>query len=144
MRCFPRPTAILCTLRLADERICIGPPPSVKSYLNKERIIQAAKETGAAAIHPGYGYLAESETFAKLCEDEGLVFIGPTPENLRMAGEKIHCKKMMKEAGVPVIPGRNEGVATIQQALLDRRGNRLSGDDQGLGRRRRTGDADLP
>jgi acetyl-CoA carboxylase biotin carboxylase subunit len=102
----------------ADERICIGPPPSVKSYLNKERIIQAARETGAAAIHPGYGYLAESEIFAKLCQEEGLVFIGPTSQNLRMAGEKIHCKKIMKEAGVPVIPGRNEGVATIQQALL--------------------------
>ncbi len=105
-------------LEQADERICIGPPPSVKSYLNKERIIQAAKETGAAAIHPGYGYLAESETFAKLCEGEGLVFIGPTSHNLRMAGEKIHCKKIMKEAGVTVIPGRNEGAATIQQALL--------------------------
>lgn len=105
-------------LEAADERICIGPPPSVKSYLNKERIIQAAKESGAAAIHPGYGYLAESETFAKLCEEEGLVFIGPTPKNLRMAGEKIHCKKIMKEAGVTVIPGRNEAVATIQQALL--------------------------
>lgn len=101
----------------ADERICIGPPPSAKSYLDKERIIQAAKKTEAAAIHPGYGYLAESEAFARLCEEEGLVFIGPSPENLRMAGEKIQCKKIMKEAGVPVIPGRNQGMATIQEAV---------------------------
>lgn len=104
-------------LEAADECIGIGPPPSVKSYLNKERIVQAAKETGAAAIHPGYGYLAESETFAKLCEEEGLVFIGPTPDNLRMAGEKIHCKRLMKEAGIPVIPGKDQGVSTIEEAL---------------------------
>jgi acetyl-CoA carboxylase biotin carboxylase subunit len=104
-------------LEAADECICIGPPPSVKSYLNKERIVQAAKETGAAAVHPGYGYLAESETFAKLCENEGLVFIGPTPDNLRMAGKKIECKRIMKEAGVPVIPGREQGVTTIQEAI---------------------------
>ncbi len=104
-------------LEAADESICIGPPPSVKSYLDKERIIRAAKETGAVAIHPGYGYLAESESFAQRCGEEGLVFIGPTPDNLRMAGEKIECKRIMKEAGVPVIPGREEGVATVQEAI---------------------------
>jgi acetyl-CoA carboxylase, biotin carboxylase subunit len=102
---------------LADERVCIGPPPSAKSYLNQERIISAAKETGAEAVHPGYGYLAENESFALSCEAAGLVFIGPSPDNLRLAGEKIMAKRIMKEAGVPVIPGSDGRVGVIEEAL---------------------------
>jgi len=102
---------------LADEGVCIGPPPSAKSYLNQERIISAAKETGAEAIHPGYGYLAENESFALSCEAAGLVFIGPSPDNLRLAGEKIMAKRIMKEAGVPVIPGSDGRVGVIEEAF---------------------------
>ncbi len=104
-------------LELADEKICIGPAPSSKSYLDMERIIAAAKAAGAAAIHPGYGYLAENQTFALRCLEQGLVFIGPSSENLRMAGEKVAAKRIMREAGVPVIPGSEQGVATIREAI---------------------------
>ena len=101
----------------ADEKVFIGPAPSRQSYLDMERLIQAAKSSGAEAVHPGYGYLAENETFARSCEAEGLVFIGPTPENLRLAGDKIAAKRIMKEAGVPVIPGSDRGVQTMEEAL---------------------------
>ncbi|MCJ7773733.1 MAG: acetyl-CoA carboxylase biotin carboxylase subunit, partial [Desulfobacterales bacterium] len=103
-------------LRLADESICIGPAMSAKSYLNMESIINAAKETGADAIHPGYGYLAEVEAFAKMCEDNDIVFIGPTPANLSLAGNKIAGKKMMEAAGVPVIPSSPGSVGKIEEA----------------------------
>ena len=104
-------------LQLADEKIGIGPAPSSKSYLNGERIITAAKETGAEAIHPGYGYLAENQTFARECEKNEIFFVGPTWQNLAISGEKIGSKKIMKEAGVPVIPGSHEEVKTIKEAL---------------------------
>ena len=76
-------------LKPADEQVCIGPAVSTKSYLNIESILAAAKSTGADAIHPGYGYLAEKEAFARACEDSGIVFIGPRPKNLKLAGDKI-------------------------------------------------------
>ncbi|RPH90807.1 MAG: acetyl-CoA carboxylase biotin carboxylase subunit, partial [Desulfobacteraceae bacterium] len=101
----------------ADEKVFIGPAPSRQSYLDMGRLIQAAKSSGAEAVHPGYGYLAENETFARSCEAEGLVFIGPSPENLRLAGDKIAAKRIMKEAGVPVIPGSDRGVQTMEEAL---------------------------
>ncbi len=103
--------------RLADERVLIGPPQSAKSYLSIENILAAARETGADAVHPGYGYLAENEEFAQACRDQGLVFIGPTPENLRMAGDKIAGKEIMRQAGVPVIPGGDGLVKNIDEAL---------------------------
>ncbi len=103
-------------LQLADEQKCIGPPISAKSYLNIEGIIKAAKETRAEAIHPGYGYLAESEEFAKACESQGFLFIGPTPQNLRLAGDKITAKKIIHDAGVPVIPSSPGGVGTVEEA----------------------------
>jgi acetyl-CoA carboxylase, biotin carboxylase subunit len=102
----------------ADEHICIGPPPSAKSYLDMNRIIGAAKATGAQAIHPGYGYLAENEAFARMCQEEGLVFIGPTPQNLRKAGDKISSKRIMKAAGVPVVPGSDQAVSALEEAIL--------------------------
>jgi acetyl-CoA carboxylase, biotin carboxylase subunit len=103
---------------LADEAVCIGPPMSAKSYLSIENIIQAAKETGASAIHPGYGYLSEKAAFAKACNDAGITFIGPTPENLRLAGDKIAAKKIMLKAGVPVIPSSENGVDSLEEAMI--------------------------
>ncbi len=102
---------------LADEAVCIGSPMSAKSYLSIEKIIDAAKETGASAIHPGYGYLSEKAAFAEACEDAGLTFIGPTPENLRLAGDKIAAKKIMMDAGVPVIPSSENGVDSLEEAI---------------------------
>jgi acetyl-CoA carboxylase biotin carboxylase subunit len=101
----------------ADEQICIGPARSAESYLNIESIIAAAKSSGADAIHPGYGYLAEKEEFAKACEKNGIIFIGPKPENLKLAGDKITAKKIMEEAGVPAIPSSPGPIGTLEEAL---------------------------
>ena len=105
-------------LRLADEQVCIGPAMSAKSYLNMENIIKAAKDKGAQAIHPGYGYLAENAEMAQACESQGIVFIGPTPENLGLAGDKITAKKIMEDAGVAVIPSSGDGVGRANQNVL--------------------------
>jgi acetyl-CoA carboxylase biotin carboxylase subunit len=105
-------------LKLADERICIGPAISAKSYLNIESIIKAATDTGAGAVHPGYGYLAEKAEFAAACADRGLVFIGPTPENLGLVGDKIAAKKVVQQVGVPVIPSSPAGVANVEEAAI--------------------------
>ena len=96
-------------VRFADEEVCIGPPPSVDSYLNIPHIIAAAEITNADAIHPGYGFLAENASFADMCEECGITFIGPTSEQIRMMGDKARAKKLMMEAGVPVTPG-SEGI----------------------------------
>ena len=101
----------------ADERMCIGPAISAKSYLNIENVIKAARSAGADAIHPGYGYLAEKHAFARACEDNGIVFIGPRPENLKLVGDKITAKKIMANAGVPVIPSSPGPVGTLNDAL---------------------------
>ncbi len=103
-------------LQLADEQVLIGPPQSAKSYLSIENILAAARETGADAVHPGYGYLAENQKFAQACQDQGLVFIGPTPENLRLAGDKIAGKEIIRQAGVPVIPGGEGLVQSLDEA----------------------------
>jgi acetyl-CoA carboxylase biotin carboxylase subunit len=105
-------------VRAADEAACIGPAVSAKSYLNIENILAAARDAGAEAIHPGYGYLAEREAFAKACEQEGFVFIGPTPENLQLAGDKITAKTIMQSAGVPVIPSSPGGVRDLEKAVV--------------------------
>jgi acetyl-CoA carboxylase, biotin carboxylase subunit len=96
-------------VRFADEAICIGPPPSRESYLKIPRIIAAAEVTGADAIHPGYGFLAENASFAEICTTSGIKFIGPTPEMITSMGDKALAKETMKKAGVPVVPG-SEGV----------------------------------
>jgi len=103
-------------LSLAHERVCIGPAMSAKSYLNMENVLAAAKETGADAIHPGYGYLAERADFAARCEAEGLTFIGPTAANLRLAGDKLAAKNTALSAGVPVIPSSHGHVKTVREA----------------------------
>jgi acetyl-CoA carboxylase biotin carboxylase subunit len=92
-------------VRFADEAVCVGPAPAAQSYLNIVRLIAAAEITGADAIHPGYGFLAENAEFAEICRDSKLVFIGPTPEQIRAMGDKAEARRLMQEAGVPVIPG---------------------------------------
>ena len=104
-------------VRHADESVCIGPPRSAQSYLDIEAIVDAARRAGAEAVHPGYGYLAENGDFARACEDAGLVFIGPTPENLDLAGDKIKAKNIISEAGVPIVPSSPGGVGSIDEAV---------------------------
>ncbi|RMH72273.1 MAG: acetyl-CoA carboxylase biotin carboxylase subunit [Gemmatimonadetes bacterium] len=96
-------------VHLADESVCIGPPLSVDSYLKPAQIISAAEITDADAIHPGYGFLAENAQFAQMCEKSGVTFIGPSPENIRMMGDKSLAKENMQKAGVPTVPG-NKGI----------------------------------
>ncbi|MBL0206441.1 MAG: acetyl-CoA carboxylase biotin carboxylase subunit [Propionivibrio sp.] len=92
-------------VKLADESVCIGPPPSNLSYLNVPAIISAAEVTDAEAIHPGYGFLSENADFAERVESSGFVFIGPRPETIRLMGDKVSAKDAMKAAGVPCVPG---------------------------------------
>ncbi|UCG60941.1 MAG: acetyl-CoA carboxylase biotin carboxylase subunit [Candidatus Zixiibacteriota bacterium] len=96
-------------VRFADEDVCIGPAQPGQSYLDPKRIIAAAEVTNAGAIHPGYGFLAENADFAEICESCDIIFIGPTPEQIRQLGDKVKAKELMREAGVPVTPG-SEGV----------------------------------
>ena len=103
-------------VRFADEDVCIGPPPATQSYLDFQRIIAAAEVTNAGAIHPGYGFLAENADFAEVCESCGIVFIGPTPLQIRQMGDKVSAKTVMKEAGVPVIPGSDGVVVSFEEA----------------------------
>ena len=92
-------------VKLADESVCIGPPPSGQSYLNIPAIISAAEVTDAEAIHPGYGFLSENADFAERVEKSGFVFIGPKAETIRLMGDKVSAKDAMKTAGVPCVPG---------------------------------------
>jgi acetyl-CoA carboxylase, biotin carboxylase subunit len=103
-------------VRFADEAICIGPPPSVESYLNIPAVISAAEITNTDAIHPGYGFLAESAYFAEVCEGCGITFIGPPPEVIRMMGDKDAARKAMMEAGLPVVPGTDKIKAPFSAA----------------------------
>ena len=104
-------------VQLADEAVYIGPAPSRESYLVMDRIIQACKDTGAQAVHPGYGFLSENEQFAKRCEEEGIVFIGPKHQSIAAMGDKIASKKLALEAKVNTIPGHNEAIATTEEAV---------------------------
>ncbi len=101
----------------ADEAVRLGPAPASESYLDTARILAAAKETGAGAVHPGYGFLAENAAFARACETAGLVFIGPTPESIELMGNKLAARRLMLESGVPVIPGTSEAVREPEAAL---------------------------
>jgi acetyl-CoA carboxylase biotin carboxylase subunit len=103
-------------VRMADESVCIGPPPSPQSYLSVPAIIAACEVTGAEAIHPGYGFLSENAGFVQVVEDHGLTFIGPTAEHIRIMGDKITAKDTMKALGVPCVPGSDGGVATLEDA----------------------------
>ncbi|ANN79567.1 acetyl-CoA carboxylase biotin carboxylase subunit [Bordetella flabilis] len=105
-------------VRLADESVCIGPPPSRESYLNMPAIISAAEVTDAEAIHPGYGFLSENADFADRVEKSGFVFIGPRPDSIRLMGDKVSAKRAMIEAGVPVVPGSEGALPDNPQEIL--------------------------
>ncbi len=102
---------------MADEAVAIGPAPAAESYLVGERIIAAARDTGAEAIHPGYGFLSENAGFADAVEQAGLVFIGPTAETMRVMGDKLSSRRRMIAAGVPVVPGTEEAVTDPDEAV---------------------------
>ncbi|GAB7387744.1 acetyl-CoA carboxylase biotin carboxylase subunit [Bacillaceae bacterium] len=101
----------------ADEAVCVGPPQASKSYLNVEKIIEAAKQTHADAVHPGYGFLSENAGFARRCAQEGLVFIGPDAGVIELMGSKIEARRQMQKAGVPVVPGWDGQLQSVEEAL---------------------------
>ncbi|MEK9708481.1 MAG: biotin carboxylase N-terminal domain-containing protein, partial [Alphaproteobacteria bacterium] len=103
-------------VRLADESVCIGPPPAKDSYLNIPALLSAATVTGADAIHPGYGFLSENARFARIVEEHGLAFIGPTADSIATMGDKVAAKDAMKAAGVPVVPGSDGAIQTVEDA----------------------------
>ncbi len=103
-------------VRLADESVCIGPPPARDSYLNIPAIVSACEITGADAVHPGYGFLSENAKFADILTEHGLKFIGPSAEHIRIMGDKIEAKRTAKALGIPVVPGSEGGVSEIGEA----------------------------
>jgi acetyl-CoA carboxylase biotin carboxylase subunit len=105
-------------VRLADESVCIGPPSATESYLNIPAIITAATITNADAIHPGYGFLSENANFASIVEEHGIVFIGPTPDQIGLMGDKIASKAKVASLGIPVVPGSSGAVSSSPEALL--------------------------
>lgn len=101
----------------ADEAVPIGPPPVVQSYLQMDKIIEAALKHGATMIHPGYGLLSENAVFAQKCQEAGLIFIGPEPEVINKMGDKLTARELMKQAGVPVVPGGEEEARSVEEAI---------------------------
>jgi acetyl-CoA carboxylase, biotin carboxylase subunit len=108
----------LMHVRLADESVCIGPPPTSESYLNIPRIISAMEVTGADAVHPGYGFLSENANFAEQVERSGFIFIGPRPETIRSMGDKVSAIDVMRKAGVPTVPGSDGPVTEDNERTL--------------------------
>ncbi len=104
-------------VRLADESVCIGPPPGRESYLNIPAILSAAALTNADAIHPGYGFLSENAQFARMVEEHGFAFIGPTPEHIEQMGDKVMAKQTVQKYGLPVVPGSDGGVENADEGL---------------------------
>ncbi|MFV0296512.1 MAG: acetyl-CoA carboxylase biotin carboxylase subunit [Hyphomicrobiaceae bacterium] len=103
-------------VKLADESVCIGPPPASESYLNIPRLLAACEITGADAIHPGYGFLSENARFAEILEEHRITFIGPTAEHIRIMGDKIEAKDTARRLGIPVVPGSEGGITNLTQA----------------------------
>jgi acetyl-CoA carboxylase biotin carboxylase subunit len=103
-------------VKLADESVCIGPPAAKDSYLNVASIVAACEITGAEAVHPGYGFLSENARFAEILKEHDIKFIGPSPENIRTMGDKIEAKRTAKSLGIPVVPGSEGGVSTVEDA----------------------------
>ena len=103
-------------VQMADEAVCVGPPPNADSYLNSANIISAAAITGADAIHPGYGNLSEDPNFAEACQACGIVFIGPPAEVIDSMGDKARARRTLRDAGVPVVPGSANGVRDLREA----------------------------
>ena len=125
-------------VRFADEAICIGPPRSAESYLNVPAVISAAEIADVDAIHPGYGLLSENANFAEVCRASNIKFIGPPPEVTRLMGEKEKARQAMKRAKVPILPGSDGVIQSEGEALEWAKHDRLSGDPEGVSRRRRT------
>src|ERR1700679_3442305 len=105
-------------VRLADESVCVGPAPAAQSYLNIPAIVAACEITGAEAIHPGYGFLSENAKFAEIVGAHGITFIGPTPEHIRMMGDKITAKQTVKALGIPTVPGSDGEVGDADAARM--------------------------
>jgi acetyl-CoA carboxylase biotin carboxylase subunit len=103
-------------VKLADESVCIGPPPAKDSYLNVASIVSACEITGAEAVHPGYGFLSENARFAEILKEHDIKFIGPSPDNIRTMGDKIEAKRTAKALGIPVVPGSEGGISDIAEA----------------------------
>src|SRR5262245_33363472 len=104
-------------VKLADESVCIGPPPATESYLNIPRLLAACEITGADAVHPGYGFLSENARFAEILEEHQITFIGPTSEHIRVMGDKIEAKETAKRLGIPVVPGSDGAIASEADAI---------------------------
>src|SRR4051812_5227124 len=100
----------------ADEAYLLGPGPAAESYLNVDKILEVAGQAGAEAIHPGYGFLAENAPFARACEEAGIVFIGPPADAIEAMGSKTRARELMSAAGVPIVPGTTEPVASVEDA----------------------------
>src|ERR1700692_432596 len=105
-------------VRLADESVCIGPPPAKDSHLNIPALLAACEITGADAVHPGYGFLSENARFAEILAEHNVHFIGPRPEHIRLMGDKIAAKRAAKELGIPIVPGSDGGLSTDEEARL--------------------------
>src|ERR1700740_3219550 len=103
-------------VRLADESVCIGPPPARESYRNIPSLLAACEITGADAVHPGYGFLAENARFAEILGEHNVHFIGPRPEHIRLMGDKIAAKRAATELGIPVVPGSDGGIGADDEA----------------------------
>ena len=124
-------------VRLADESVCIGPPPATESYLNIPSIVSACEITGADAVHPGYGFLSENARFADILAAHDIAFIGPSGDHIRMMGDKIQAKETAERLGIPGRARLARRGARGRRGGADRRRDRLSGHRQGVGRRRR-------
>ena len=127
-------------VRRADEAYLIGPGPATESYLSVERLLEAVERSGAEAVHPGYGFLAENAAFAAAIEAHGITFVGPPPSAIEAMGSKTRARELMAAAGVPIVPGTTAPVQTVADARQgDRRADWVSGGGEGRRRRWRQG-----
>ena len=124
-------------VKLADESVCIGPPPARNSYLNIPALLAACEITGAEALHPGYGFLSENARFAEILTDHHITFIGPKPEHIRLMGDKIAAKSTAIRLGIPCVPGSPGAITERYGGAGRRAGARFPGSRKGSGRRRR-------
>src|SRR6266576_3462207 len=107
---------IALRVKRADEAYLLGPGPAAESYLRIDKLIEVAEQAGAQAVHPGYGFLAENAAFARACDQAGIVFIGPPADAIDAMGSKTRARELMKEAGVPIVPGTTDAVDTVKDA----------------------------
>ena len=131
-------------VKLADESVCIGPPPARESYLNIPALLAACEITGADAVHPGYGFLSENARFADILAEHGIAFIGPKAEHIRLMGDKIEAKRTATRLGIPCVPGSRRRGRRRGRGAEDRGRDRLSRAGESGRRRRRTRDEGRP